>query len=83
MKIKVTVTRDNGADYLPRQIERIMTLPQAEDAVTVAIVSAFGYTDAAFTAAEMRDTLEKRNATAWGWNDNLRRVTVRCEKVTP
>lgn len=82
MNVKFSVRRDNGADYLPQRIERVMTLAQAEDAVTVAIVAAFGYSDAAFTAAEMRGTLEKKTATAWGWNDNTRRLTIRVEKVT-
>lgn len=82
MKIKVTVTRDNGADYLPQTVKRLVQLSEAENIVTFAILCSVGASDAAFIAAEMRGTLEKRNATAWGWNDNLRRVTVRCEKVT-
>ena len=83
MKIQVTVTRDNGADYLPQTVKRLVSLAEAENIVTFAILSAVGASDSAFIAAEMRGTLEKRSATAWGWNDNLRRVTVRCEKVTP
>lgn len=81
MKIKVTVTRDNGADYLPQTVKRVVNLGEAENIVTFAILCAVGACDAAFTAAGMRGTLEKKTATAWGWNDNLRRVTIRCEKV--
>lgn len=82
MKIQVSVTRDNGADYLPQTVKRVVSLQEAETIVTFAILSALGASDSAFVAAEMRGSLEKRSATAWGWNDNLRRVIIRCEKVT-
>lgn len=81
MNVKVTVRRDNGANYIPQRVSRTMTLTQAEDAITLMIVASFGYVDAAFTAGAMYSAMKEKHCTAWGWSDNLRRVTIRVEKI--
>lgn len=82
MNVKVTVCRDNGANYVPQRVSRTMTLTQAEDAVTLMIVASFGYVnDATLTAASMYSAMKEKHCTAWGWSDNLRRVTIRVEKI--
>lgn len=81
MKYFVTVCRDNGAGHRTQTMGRTVGLKEAENLVTVAILAGKGTFDAAFLAAEMRGSMLRKSQTAWGWQDELKVLTVRVEKV--
>jgi hypothetical protein len=79
----VSVRRDNGADYRPQTVKRTVTLGEAENLVTIAIVASTGAADAGFIAADMRGQMLTKTCTAWGYESNTKTIAIRVEKVTP
>lgn len=78
----VSVRRDNGADYLPQNVKRTVTLGEAENLVCIALVAGTGAADAGFIAAEMRGCMLIKNCTGWSYESRTKDIAIRVEKVT-